>query len=129
MKIKTADLDHELLDWAVATARGYTNLRQATVSMYYQALVMDPPRVEHGPVELHDLPFHNDWALAGSIIEVEKICIDYSVHSWFAGPAGTMLMLEGRTPLVAAMRAFVAFKLGDTVDVPDHLAHLTSTQV
>ena len=69
------------------------------------------------------------WAQGGPIIEREALTLDYDAHDtdklWEArryAYDGTLLHNEyGPTPLVAAMRCYVASKLGDEVDVPDEL--------
>jgi Protein of unknown function (DUF2591) len=52
-----------------------------------------------------------DWAQAGPMIERQEISTQISI------------------PLVAAMRCFVASKLGEDVDVPDGLVHQTDVSV
>jgi hypothetical protein len=71
-----------------------------------------------------------DWAQGGPIIERERISIE---HMAGAGDGGTDVWVatrienpafseeQGATPLIAAMRCFVASKLGDEVDVPDEI--------
>lgn len=71
-----------------------------------------------------------DWAQGGPIIEREGIKIhkgndlyfpkgneksDYYEPLWVAGKQ------HGQTPLIAAMRCYVASKLGDTVELPQDL--------
>jgi hypothetical protein len=63
-----------------------------------------------------------DWALAGPIIECEKITLGIFKDIWIAYSqalfdAGTC----GPTAIIAAMRCFVASKLGDEVDIPKEL--------
>jgi hypothetical protein len=78
--------------------------------------------------EIDDPHFYStDWALAGEIIEREKIEItkgnplyfpegnengDYYEDLWIAGK------YHGQTPLIAAMRCYVSSKLGDEVEIP-----------
>ena len=61
-----------------------------------------------------------DWAQGGPIIEREGIDVMPMFHfkptGWQAQVPGTCY--SGPTPLIAAMRCFVASKLGDEVDVP-----------
>lgn len=66
-----------------------------------------------------------DWALGGPIIEREKIRLDCA---WNPGPwegsckiDGVTAWTEGPTPLIAAMRCYVASKLGDEVEIPKEL--------
>ena len=78
--------------------------------------------------------FSTDWSQGGPIIEREGIAIDClrlcgDIDEWVAAlPSNTTWEDEefvkeynGPTPLVAAMRCYVASKLGDEVDVPDEL--------
>lgn len=69
-----------------------------------------------------------DWEQGGPIIEREQITLEPVSHDehgdgWLAtrieGPA--VCMEFGPTILIAAMRCFVASKLGDEVDVPNEL--------
>lgn len=59
------------------------------------------------------LMYHDDWALAGPIIEREKIRIahNFDEHIWEAG-WDCHVSGWGDTPLVAAMRCYVASKMG-----------------
>jgi hypothetical protein len=64
-----------------------------------------------------------DWAYGGPLIERSGICIEREDHDgaeWYAqipkwanGPAWQQA--TGKTPLIAAMRAFVASKFGEEV--------------
>jgi hypothetical protein len=76
-------------------------------------------------------PFHpsTDWAQGGPIIEREHISttfqgIIYGEHWWasLGDPTDEETMgYTGPTPLIAAMRCYVASKLGETVEVPEEL--------
>lgn len=72
-------------------------------------------------------PYSTDWAFGGPIIEREGIAMtkmqDAEV-SWSADSnpwEDWSTIHEGPTPLIAAMRCYVASKLGDEVDVPKEL--------
>jgi hypothetical protein len=64
-----------------------------------------------------------DWAAGGSIIEREKIALNHSakVDVWFAENYAETKHECGKTPLIAAMRCYVASKLGDEVEIPEEL--------
>ena len=98
MKTKTSDLTGPALDWAVEKALG---------------------RV----VQTQRWQPSTNWSQGGPIIEREGISIGkaddpewWAFKGWKA-ENGT----PGSTPLIAAMRCFVASKLGDTVDIPEEL--------
>ena len=131
MKIKTKELAGPALDWAVAKCEGLKLYRNALlggqikegwwVSGYY----MDP----NNWIPLNLLNFSTNWAQGGPIIEREHISLGWVVSNYlyvtgcwsaFIPQTNGKLFYAG-TPLVAAMRRYVASKLGDTVDVPDNL--------
>jgi hypothetical protein len=62
-----------------------------------------------------------DWSQGGPIIEREKIAIDWDGAAWCASDNVNPIACYGPTPLIAAMRCYVASKLGDTVDIPEEL--------
>jgi hypothetical protein len=82
--------------------------------------------------------YSTDWAQGGPIIEREKIGVWWATHyvdedgveygnHWYAEVGCTdenadsryCGVADGPTPLIAAMRCYVASKLGDEVEVPD----------
>ena len=95
MKIKTQDLTHAALDWAVSAANEDSDI----------------------------YPYSTSWQEGGPIIEREGIRLHRShTGAWWAGSeAAPQRPIEGPTALIAAMRCFVASKLGDEVDIPDEL--------
>ena len=109
--MKTSELNGPALDWAVAKCEGKEK--------------------NWGKSRLKPYPMHcgqrysTDWAQGGPIIEREKMAIMLceSVGDWLADLSGTYKVFTafGPTPLVAAMRCYVASKLGDEVDVPEEL--------
>lgn len=65
------------------------------------------------------LPYSTVWAMGGPIIERERIPLVPWDGEWGAvrkdSPVG--LTINGATPLIAAMRAFVVSKFGETIDL------------
>ena len=62
-----------------------------------------------------------DWAQGGSIIEREWISVFVEDDTWKASNSWGHFPLEGPNPLVAAMRCYVASKLGEEVEIPEKL--------
>lgn len=106
MKHKTAELTGLDLDYAVCMAAGL--LRMTNGSKEFQVGSLSPS---------------TDWRIGGPIIERERISLEgrdrsgRPVDEWVAK---LVLPLNfGQTPLIAAMRAYVAAKLGDEVELPE----------
>ena len=130
MKIKVSETTKTQLDWLVLKANGafYLHLQSTygtkTAWVFLERDDEDPERVDKH--YLADCSASTDWNIGGPIIEREKIDLnhyrlqdltaqwDASIDSWDSDWAGP-------TPLIAAMRCFVASKLGDEVEVPDEL--------
>lgn len=111
MKIKTTELTRAALDWAVAKALG---VLQAYLGMS-EAEVFRAARSggEHR--------YSENWAQGGPIIERELMYTKPASPYWEAAmysDAGDCYSAIGHTLLIAAMRCYVASKLGDEVDVP-----------
>jgi hypothetical protein len=74
-----------------------------------------------------DYHYSTIWSQGGPIIERERIsiedCQDGAGLYWEATRIEPPSVSEARgpTPLIAAMRCYVASKLGDEVEVPDEL--------
>ena len=70
-----------------------------------------------------------NWAQGGPIIERERIAtgfdgyddIDLALPIWSACKYVDGVEGYGHTPLIAAMRCYVASKLGDNIDIPKEL--------
>jgi hypothetical protein len=72
-----------------------------------------------------EFDYSTDWAQGGPIIEREGIrIVEVAADVWGAvysrGDVGREHFAE--TPLIAAMRCYVASKLGDEVEIPKELA-------
>ena len=61
-----------------------------------------------------------DWAQGGPIIEREGLTITHQQNQW-AAQTDDDLFEFGPTPLIAAMRCYVASKLGDEIELPEEL--------
>ena len=120
MKIKTSDLIGPALDWAVAKCERWTNTRCGKTCDCLQH------RNPQGECDLIPI-YSTDWFQGGPIIERGLIAISpyhYTDESWSAAlfiPMGKHFYAYGPTALVAAMRCYVASKLGDEVEVPEEL--------
>jgi hypothetical protein len=111
MKVKASELQGESLDRAVAHCVEWSK--------------KFPIFTDGKPMSKGN--YSTDWAQAGPIIERERIGFKYTgtameFVAWVNGELSTMHDQYGPTPLVAAMRCYVASKLGDEVEVPDELA-------
>lgn len=109
MKIKTSELTRAALNWAVSKCEGHI-------------------RPDGGLYEGHQgRVFHpsTNWAHGGPIIEREEISVNWANGQWQAHTANDQdeyTQIEyGPTPLIAAMRCYVASKMGDEIDVPEQL--------
>ena len=67
------------------------------------------------------LDYSSDWVCGGPIIEREGISIYRMTSDWSAAYNPSGAAQDGPTPLIAALRCYVASKLGDTVEVPEEL--------
>lgn len=132
MKIKTQTLTGVALDWAVSMALGHGPvLDMNSHGGIWHGWYERTPATPDG--RYRRLPGYTyDWSDGGPIIEREGYAIrkygDFPETRWqaddwqfrFANPKAV-----GPTPLVAAMRCYVASKLGNEVEIPDALAPQT----
>lgn len=102
--MKTSELRGSALDWAVALCECGDAWRHEDVDPHF---------------------YSTDWSQGGPIIEREIAKIERFSDALWEATAFTKnaqdFVQNGPTPLVAAMRAYVASKLGDEVDVPAEL--------
>ena len=111
--MKTQDLTGPALDWAVAKAEV-----QEPVGSFLDGVVAHPDYNKFYP--------STNWSQGGPIIEREGISITPLFQEWEAlldlNEGDIMVeVCRGPTPLIAAMRCFVASHLGDEVDIPEEL--------
>jgi hypothetical protein len=119
IKLKTSELTGAALDWAVAKAK-----RIELSHGCYNRLLVDG-RMSAGQKMLAPYNPSTDWEQGGPIIEREVAKIERFSDALWEATAYTKdaqdIVQSGPTPLIAAMRCYVASKLGDEVEVPDEL--------
>jgi hypothetical protein len=114
MKIKTTDLTGRALAWAVGLATGME------LSLYG----VDPSIRAREPGLGVYAPWDPSryWNQGGPIIDREKIGLSYEgADEWEAWDYDGNAPRTGPTPLIAAMRCYVASKMGDEVEIPEEL--------
>lgn len=149
MKIKTADLIGDPLDWAVAKIEGkYLVYFDEYFTRNGIASGKSPNRVQSmldfqplkgkwcwlnslgGGVAIPE--YSTDWSQGGPIIEREKITVCWEGTTW----VGSLYLDHDRrwggnkvgpTPLIAAMRCYCYAKLGEFVDIPEELCQQQKT--
>jgi hypothetical protein len=124
VSVSVSELTGPALDWAVAKCeRKVVNEKHKG----YQGLIRGMwGAMRYKPSTL--------WSQGGPIIERECICLDsvgnFTTHTceWEAtcygescGSGVPLWIVRGPTPLIAAMRCYVASKLGGTVEIPSEL--------
>ena len=129
--MKTSELIGPALDWAVAKSEGInpTFNMKSHGGTWHGWWVANPVyrRMPH---------YSTDWSKGGPIIEREGIVTDClrtcgQIDGWIAATEqlkedtedeySAPVEFHGPTPLIAAMRCYVASKLGDEVDIPKEL--------
>ena len=119
--MKTSELTGAALDWAVAKCEGLLCFGYRTDGERFA--------VEDSDGNIEGFMPSTDWSQGGPIIEREHISLDQRdngalVLACLNAPNDSELneiWANGPTPLIAAMRCFVASRLGDEVDVPEEL--------
>jgi hypothetical protein len=112
MIVKTQELSGPALDWAVAKAEGSGAAEPSNNPFLFKWKI---GRIAH---------YSTDWAKGGPIIERERISVMTAIRGWLGtlvNDTARLVSTEGPTALVAAMRTYVASKLGDEIEVPAEL--------
>ena len=128
MKVKTSELTGSALDWAVAKCEGHDVAIRYTGEVY----LVDRPWADRQRVKwLAPFKPSSAWAQGGPIIEREGLELSGFSAKWksrtywstsVSGGPKRYWDMTGSTPLIAAMRCYVASKLGDEIDIPEELA-------
>jgi Protein of unknown function (DUF2591) len=106
--VKTSELTGNQLDWAVAKCEGLNIGTASGCGIYTEEAKWFAPST--------------DWAQGGPIIERYRIAIDHSEgNDWCASSEVSKRPQSAATPLIAAMRCYVAAKMGDEIEIPEEL--------
>ena len=97
--MKTSELTGAALDWAVAICEHNVGWEPEGEDRDY---------------------YSTDWSQGGPIIEREKITPEWTGENWMAYIKHDDEFF-GPTPLIAAMRCYVASKLGAEIEIPKEL--------
>jgi hypothetical protein len=126
--MKTAELTGPALDWAVAKCE---QGGAAYVNTHSRGRVLILADDIHPWSRGDTWKPSTDWAQGGPIIEREEISLYHEIPAmrdsiWQARPSLSAKGAGGRwgigpTPLIAAMRCYVASKLGEEIDIPEEL--------
>lgn len=114
--MKTSELIGPALDWAVAEAEGY----ERAVSASNKVIIL-----REGVVDYFD-PAGN-WGWGGPIIEREDMEFILAKQGGHHESAKWMAVINnswfgfGENHLIAAMRCYIASKLGDEAEIPEEL--------
>jgi hypothetical protein len=126
MKVKTANLIDQALDWAVAKAK---DLKWFLTTPDKYLCVWKICSLTGEPEGSCSYDPSTNWAQGGPIVDgmmasglqlkaTDRAEPHYKCAASLSQPYGFYF---GPTPLISAMRCFVASKLGDEVDVPEEL--------
>jgi len=99
--MKTDELTGAALDWAVAKCEGVEIIvRQENWDWYSSSWEQGGPIIERENMEITRLADDRGW---------KSTNYDQTIKAY------------GPTPLIAAMRCYVASKLGDDIEIPEEL--------
>lgn len=117
-KIKVSEAQGAALDWLVAKCEGVKVAISGCGRLW-----VDRGRRETWGGQVS----YTNWSQGGPIIEREGICFDKPEMSsqWICDKrmgSGRICRQYGSTILIAALRCYVASKLGEEVEVPDELS-------
>lgn len=120
--MKTSELTGAALDWAVAKSAKLTIIQIKGGFPYVP---------KYPTIGGQRFSPSTDWAQGGPIIERELIDLHsssggcWTAEKWeyevTSGGGTNTHIAFGPTPLIAAMRCYVASKLGDEVEIPEEL--------
>ena len=127
--MKTSELTGAALDWAVAKCGGIHVSMARGGWFVFDSDAFSEYRNDYNDDKLQSFKPSTNWAQGGPIIEREGVAIDCiqadgEIAGWIAQlPMFREAKYEkpSPTPLIAAMRCYVASKLGDTIDIPEEL--------
>lgn len=125
-RVNVSEATGPVLDWMVAESLGLRpKLNMVSHGMTWEGVWLTRGEYEKCP------EYSTDWSQGGPIIEREMINHGLDVWrtegmkecaaSYTRGVPSEYVF--GPTPLIAAMRCYVASKMGDEVEIPEGLNH------
>ena len=105
--MKAHELTGNDLNKAVAKCEGYEIVRMR----WNEITFLD--RTDDGALNERQIGYSTDWSQGGPIIEREGLTITHQQNQW-AAQTDDDLFAFGPTPLIAAMRCYVASKQGES---------------
>jgi len=119
--MKTSELQGAALDYAVAKV-----MQDDTIGVYFNENGRPMRDMARHGYEFDSWEPSTNWAQGGPIIEREWIEICHLNNGewrgqWYEQATDKIHREYGDTPLIAAMRCYVASKLGDEVEIPKEL--------
>jgi hypothetical protein len=112
--METSKLEGLALDWAVAKCRGVLNPNFVGGEVAHFTALQSTGSCH----------YTRSWHTSGPLIEQEKIELSWD-ETWSASHPSirpkSRKWSRGTSPLIAAMRCYVASKLGDEVEIPEEL--------
>jgi hypothetical protein len=118
--MKTSELTGVALDWAVAKCEGATDFESDGITLGFK---LDGILKVLAAGWAPSMSYHpsTNWAQGGPIIERERLCVyDLGGDAW-GSDDNLASRSSGPTVLIAAMRCYVASKLGDEIEIPEEL--------
>ena len=125
--VKTSELIGPALDWAVAKCEGIDLRGDPLIHGKDVGTLVYRPRPDYHEYHWEHWKPSTDWSQGGPLNEREKISITVSESSdeWNAEYRFKRISDDeywsGPTALIAAMRCYIASKLGDEVEIPEEL--------
>ena len=120
MKIKTSELKDRALDYVVA------KIESGIEPEYFNDCIWITTGSFFTRVRRNVFEPSTNWSQGGPIIERERISVvDVDGYDFWKADKlnkeAIPVISYGPTPLIAAMRCYVASKLGDEVEIPEEL--------
>ena len=124
MKIKVDTINGHPIDWAVAHAEGH---EAKIMRQDHEYNVVSIKKVLGHDYELIWRP-STSWRQVGSLIEREHLSLHCDGSLWYSRHPDVFAECWGATPMLAACRAFLLYKLGPEIEVPDEIGGFNASR-
>lgn len=120
MKTKVSEATDRQLDWLAAKCE-WTDRPTISKSGCRVSVLVAAGTDPSDPALRFFYEPSTNWDQGGPIIEREHIHLRHRINEWAASKTKGPFVAFGPTPLIAAIRCYVASKLGDEVEIPEEL--------